>query len=391
MATVPAGNPNELSSRAHHDLFQNHAAMDTIEPGSVMKPFIAAAALEEQEVTSETPIDCELGSWVIDGKTIRDDHPKGVISVSEVIKYSSNIGAAKLGLMLGGERTLGYLKNFGFGRSSGLGLPGEVAGLMRSPASIRRLELANTAFGQGITASPIQLTAAVASLANGGVRMMPYLVEAVLDRHGDVETEYEPRIDRRVISEDTARLVTLMMESVIEEGGTGTRARIPGYKVAGKTGTAQKAEAGGYSATKRISSFVGFVPADRPVLAMTVVVDSATIGSRYGGIVAAPVFAEVGAFSMRYLGIEPSPELAAPPRIDTADSTTITESIVLVPDGIGGWVLPDLTGKSMRSVLASLQASGLAVRVEGSGWVSAQAPPAGTSVSAGDSVFITFQ
>jgi cell division protein FtsI (penicillin-binding protein 3) len=428
LATRPGGNPNDGASRSQQELFKDRPAMDQIEPGSVMKPFVAAAALEEGLVTPGTIIDCELGSWSIGGRTIRDDHPKGAISVSDVIKYSSNIGAAKLGFMLGAVKEFDYLKAFGFSRSTGLGLPGEVSGQMRNAATVRTIEQATTSFGQGITASPVQLVAAAATLANGGVRMAPMLVDAVLDRDGQVETRREPRIDRRVVSEETARITALMMESVTDEGGTGTRARVDGYRVAGKTGTAQKVENGVYSPTKRIGSFVGFLPVDRPVIAIAVVVDTPSIGSRYGGIVAAPAFSEIGSFTMRYLGVPPDPptvideaataakaarEAAAHPAdahghaepvvpvrvpapiVDPEDALVAKATVQAAPveltsDALGRWILPDLHGRSLRDALAGLAPAGLDLQVAGFGRVTEQAPAPGTPVAAGDPVRLRF-
>lgn len=408
MASRPSGNPNDSESRIDQAVFKNRPAMDQLEPGSVFKPFVAAAAMEEGLVTEVTRIDCEMGAWNVGSKTIRDDHAKGVISVTEVIKYSSNVGAAKLGFMLGAEKTLHYLSDFGFGRSTGLGLPGEVSGVMRTASSIKPIELATTSFGQGVTASPVQLAAGVAVIANGGLRMTPRLVDAVLDRHGEVEMAREPREDRRVVSERTARAVARMMETVTEPGGTGTRARVPGYRVAGKTGTAQKVENGGYSPTKRVSSFTGFLPADRPEVAIVVVVDTPTVGSKYGGIAAAPAFSSIGAFTMRYLGIAPDPEdlvippapglpevdpEAPPPAPKVAHRaapfvSTLPSSPIELTASADGWVVPDLTGRSLRAALVAMQASGVDLQVDGSGRVASQEPLAGTAVAPGDRVVL---
>lgn len=405
MASVPAGNPNDSATRNKHELFKNHAAMDQVEPGSVMKPFVMAAAIEEGLIRPESYINCEMGSWGIGGKIINDDHPKGVITASEVIKYSSNIGTAKIAMMLGAERTLRYLSDFGFARPTGLKIPGEVRGLMRAPASIRPLELATTAFGQGVTASPIQLAAALAALSNGGVRMVPYIIDAVLDRYGEVETWNEPRVERRVVSEHTAGQLIRMMETVIEEGGTGTRAAVPGYTVGGKTGTAQKVENGIYSPTKRVSSFAGFLPAEDPTVAIVVVVDSPTVGSKYGGIVAGPAFSEIGAFTMRYLGIKPTaepgsaapgsaasgsaaPGSAAPVEAPVVDVQPLP--IEILPDGEGGWVLPDLRGRTMRAAVTALQPAGVALSLSGNGRVVGQSPTPGSRIAPGDAVFLSF-
>lgn len=412
LATRPAGNPNDGSSRARQEDFKNRPAMDQIEPGSVMKPFIVAAALEEGLVVASTIVDCELGAWSIGGRTIHDDHPKGAISVSDVIKYSSNIGVAKLGFMLGPVKVFDYLKAFGFGRPTLLGLPGEVSGQMRTAANVRTIELATTSFGQGITASPVQLAAAVATIANGGVRMTPMLVDAVLDSNGSVETQREPRTDRRVLSEVTARTITAMMETVIDEGGTGTRARVEGYRVAGKTGTAQKVENGVYSPTKRIGSFVGFLPADRPEVAIVVVIDTPTVGSKYGGIVAGPAFASIASFTMRYLGVQPDPPqpkavvaigpdgkplpavvLPPLPPVDPEDAylarpVVAAEPLELAADGQGRWILPDLHGRTLRDALTGLGPAGLDLQVAGYGRVTEQAPAPGTAVAPGEAVRI---
>jgi cell division protein FtsI (penicillin-binding protein 3) len=412
MASLPSGNPNDGSVRAQQELFKNRPAMDQIEPGSVMKPFVVAAALEEGLVAADTMIDCELGAWSVGGRTIGDDHPKGVISVTDVIKYSSNIGTAKIGFLLGPVKMFDYLKAFGFGRASGLGLPGEVGGAMRSAANVRTIEMATTSFGQGITSSPVQLASAIAALANGGVRMAPMLVDAVLDGDGQVETQREPRVERRVVSEETARVINWMMETVMEEGGTGTRANVPGYKVAGKTGTAQKVEHGVYSPTKRIGSFVGFLPADRPEIAIAVSIDTPTVGSKYGGIVAAPVFAEIGTFAMRYLGVPPDPPspkvttvadgdaaeamaiVAPPPEpIDPEDlvlegTSEVLPPLELVADGDGRWILPDLHGRSLRDALTGLAPAGFDVQVAGYGRVAEQAPAPGTPVAPGEPIRI---
>lgn len=391
VANRPTGNPNDGAARADLSLFKNHAAMDQVEPGSVMKPFVVAAALEEGIATPDTLVDCELGRWPVSDRIIKDDHAKGVISVTEIIKYSSNIGTAKLAFKLGAERTLAYLTAFGFSRPTGLGLPGEVRGQMRKADDIRPIELATTAFGQGVTASPVQLAVGVAAIANGGVRMQPYLVDAILDRRGQIEESTDPREDRRVVSEETARAITRMMESVIEEGGTGTRARVPGYRVAGKTGTAQKVENGLYSPTKRVSSFVGFLPSDRPEVAIVVVVDSPTRGSRYGGIVAAPAFASIGAFAMRYLGVAPDPTLL---EVDAPHSTPAESDevgpIELVADAGGRWVLPDLRGRSMRSTLEALAPAGLALNIQGYGRLVGQSPAPGEPVAPGAPVSLVF-
>ncbi len=388
MANWPAGNPNDNADRADPELFKNHAAMDQIEPGSVIKPFVVAAALQEKLTTPGEPIDCHLGRYAIGPNTIKDDHKKGVIPVSDVIKYSSNIGTAILAMRVGAPRVTRYLTDFGFARSTGLGLPGEVNGTLRGD-NMRPIELATTAFGQGMTASGVQLAAAMSSLANGGLRMQPYLVDAVVE--SGVATRRPPRQDRQVVSEDVARQVALMLEGVVIDG-TGTAAAVKGYRVGGKTGTAQKAGPGGYTAD-RVSSFVGFLPIDRPEVTVAVSVDSPSVGSKYGGLVSGPVFAEIGAFAMTYFGI-PADLGLAPPKEGPATATepgTSTLDPVTVRAADAAWRMPDLTGRSMRDALAALAATGASVDVKGTGRVTAQTPEPGGAIGPGTTVQLTFQ
>lgn len=400
MANRPTQNNNDTSA-LNMEVFKNRAVMDAFEPGSVFKPFIAAAAMESGLVTPESPIDCEGGTWTVATKTIHDDHPHGVVSLAEVIKYSSNIGAAKLAFQLGTERTINFLTDFGFGRMSGLGLPGETRGAMRPAGSIKPIELATTAYGHGVSANTLQLTAAVSTLANGGVRMKPILVKEIRDAHGEVVLRNDPEVDRRVVSEDTARKTVLMMEEVTEEGGTGTKARVSGYKVAGKTGTAWKHVNGGYSSTDRVGSFVGVLPADAPRLAIVVVVDSPSEGSRYGGLTAGPVFSEIGASAMRLMGVPPDPALiekkkkpavAASERSEEEARPPLSvEDAALVYVDQNNVRLPDLTGMSLRDALSSLQGAGLSVAVRGTGRVATQSPTPGTPLAPGAAVEVVLQ
>lgn len=396
MATWPGLNPNDQAS-LDIGLLKNRASMDAIEPGSVFKPFVVAAALEHGLMTTTDTIDCERGSWAVGRKIIRDEHPMGMGTLAEVIKHSSNICAAKLALELGPERTLGVLSDFGFGRASGLDLPGETRGTLRSPDSIRRIELATTAYGYGATATDVHLAAAVGALGNGGVRMHPRLVVEIRDRHGDLVLRNEPARDRRVVSEQVARDVVDMMVAVTEKGGTGTKAAVPGYRVAGKTGTAKKLEGGVYSATERVGSWVGIIPADDPVLAISVMVDSPTIGPRYGGWTAAPAFKKIAQDALRVLGVEPDPALLAEATANAQRATAPApepDLAALAPVAApelrwteqGALRAPDLAGLSLRDALVTLEGAGLAMQIAGSGRVATQQPAPGTPLSPGDRV-----
>ena len=392
MANVPTFNPNNLDTDGAPR--RNHAVQDAIEAGSVFKPFTVASAVQEGLVHKDTLIDCEGGGWRIGRTRIGDDHPHGVVTVSEVIKYSSNIGSAKLALQMGAKTFLSYLHDFGFGERTGIPLPGERRGVLRKPDRIKPIELATTSFGQGMTSTPLQLAMATAALANGGTRMKPRLVKRVEDAHGVPEFVQRPSVAKRVVDEATAKEVAEMMVTVTEPGGTATRARVPGYLVAAKTGTAQKVKDGRYSAA-RIGSVMGFVPADDPKLAIVVVVDEPTVGSRYGGTVAGPAWAEIAGGTLRHLGIAPDPALLpqvepseAIADVDEVDPSTLDLRMRWNGDG---WTLPDLSGRPMREAVASLQPAGFALQVTGSGSVVEQSPAPGTPVPPGGRVSLVLR
>lgn len=394
MANAPTFNPNALGDDPRPRL--NHAVQDAVEAGSVFKPFTVAAALAEGIIEPNSTMDCEGGAWYIGRTRIRDDHPRGVITLGEVIKYSSNICTAKLALQLGGERMIRYLHDFGFGQRTGVPLPGERAGVIRAPERIKPIELATTSYGQGVTSTTLQLAMATAALANDGVRMVPRLVTRVEDVHGVPEYVQKPSVAQRVVSSSIAREVGAMMVSVTERGGTATRARVPGYDVAGKTGTAEKVVDGRYSPTARIGSFIGFAPADDPVIAVVVTVDEPTRGSRYGGIVAAPAFAEIAEHTLRYLGVPPDPTLLA--EVDEPDTGLMAVASVedeedplhIVWDG-QGWTVPDLRGLPMRDVLVTLQGTGVDLQIQGSGMAVSQHPEPGTVVPPGGRLTVSFR
>ena len=274
MSSYPDYNPNAFFNYQPAD-WRNRALCDSYEPGSTIKVFLMAAALNEGVVRPGQAINCENGSIEVSGKIVHDHRPYGTLAPSEVIKYSSNIGSYKIGKALERNRYYNYLRDFGFGSKTEIELPGEVSGLVHKPSRGFDVDLAAVSFGQGLTVTPLQLTTAMAAIANGGYLMSPYVVEKIVDNLGQVTMQRQPQIRRKVISSDVAEQVKEMMVGVTEQGGTGTRAAIPGYRVAGKTGTAQKVDpvTGGYAPDKAVSSFVGFVPADDPQLVILVLTD----------------------------------------------------------------------------------------------------------------------
>ncbi|HHO52505.1 MAG TPA: PASTA domain-containing protein [Deltaproteobacteria bacterium] len=386
LANAPTFNPNELTDDALSR--RNHALQDAIEPGSVFKPFTIASALAEGVVRPDTLVNCEGGTWFVGRSRIRDDHPSGILSVSEVLSQSSNIGSAKIALEVGADVLIGYLRAFGFGEETGLGLPGERSGFVRPADRIRPIELATTSYGQGVTTTPLQLAMAVAALGNGGILMKPRLVTRVEDVHGVPEVVQQPEAVRRVVSKDIADAVIDMMETVTEPSGPAPLGAVSGYRVAGKTGTAEKVEDGRYG-DGRIASFVSLVPAEQPVLAIVVTIDEPSVGSHYGAQAAAPVSSEIAAGSLRYLGVPPSGGGAVDPLTQIKPEVPREElRVAWMGDG---WQMPDLSGRLLRESVRVLEPAGLELTLRGSGRVIQQTPIAGTKVPAGGHVSLVLR
>ena len=395
MANYPSFNPNAYF-RYSPTVLRNKTIVDSFEPGSTFKVFLISAALEEKTVTPNDAFNCENGSFAIGGRVIHDTHKYGRLTVADILKYSSNIGAAKIGARLGQERLYSHLKDFGFGARSGIDLPGEAYGYLRDGSQWFGVELATISFGQGVSATALQLATAISAVANGGQLMKPYLVETISDENG-VELEHtSPQVQRRVISQETAATMARLMEGVTTEGGTGMNAAVEGYRVAGKTGTAQKVDpvTRGYSADKRIASFVGFAPADNPRLTILVVVDEPKT-SPYGGVVAAPAFSAIAQQTLCYLKVPPSKEIKA--RHETIEahapvSADVTTAAAegMIYDGSEGTAMPNFHGMSMREVLQAMEKKGLNVKLLGSGRAIEQSPLPGRRIGPNDHVWVKF-
>ena len=316
MASTPTYNPNDPGAAAENGA-RNRAITDTFEPGSTMKTFTIASALDAGVVRADEKFDCLMGRMMVGKYQIHDTHPHGVLTVAEVFKFSSNIGATKIARRLGRDELAEGLARFGFGRPTEIGLPGERAGVIRPVSKWGDIGFANVAFGQGLTVTPLQMVAGVSAIAAGGVYHQPHVVARIVGNDGAVETPVvQP--DRRVMAAGAARTMVGIMRGVTEVGGTAKQAAIPGYPVAGKTGTAQKVANGHYDASKWVSSFVGFAPADDPRVAIIVIVDEPQ-GDHLGGAVAAPIFREIGEQALHYLHVPPSPvALAAANKADAS-------------------------------------------------------------------------
>ncbi len=387
LASVPGFNPNVYGSYPPAT-WRNRAVTDTFEPGSTFKVFVAAAALASQKITLEQLFDCERGQWRIGGRVIHDTHPHGRLNLADIVKYSSNIGAAKVGMTIGARQLYRTLKAFGFGSPTGVDLPGESRGILRPVSSWRPVELANICFGQGVAVTPLQLLTAVAAVANGGVLMRPFVVRAEIDQHARLVRETQPQARGRALGAREARLLTSMMVRVTEPGGTGTLARVEPFKVAGKTGTAQKVKpGGGYSRSDYMSSFVGFLPADDPKVAVLVVIDTPR-GSHYGGVVAGPAFARIARAALAALGMQPAPPVtqqvkAGPGRATGAASpeppTPLPSSRDLkeLERMLAAGRVPDLRGLTLRQVMELARRAGTRLEIRGWGRVARQEPKPG--------------
>ncbi|MFC1499066.1 peptidoglycan D,D-transpeptidase FtsI family protein [Verrucomicrobiota bacterium] len=283
----------------------NRAVGYVYEPGSTFKAGVIAAALNEGVVTPETVIDCENGAWLYKGRILRDYHPYGKLTVADIIKKSSNIGTAKIALKLGEKQLYDYLKSFGIGGRLGIDLPGEECGILHPVRKWSNISSTRIAIGQGVAVTALQMLGTVCAIANDGVLMRPYVIKKVSRSDGIVLLKRSPEVLARPISPETAEIMRMLLSRVTEQGGTGRRAGIDGYRVAGKTGTAQKPVPGGYSNTDHMASFVGFLPAESPEIAAIVVVDTPQ-PSHTGGVVAAPAFKNIVSQIVRYLDIPPA-------------------------------------------------------------------------------------
>jgi cell division protein FtsI (penicillin-binding protein 3) len=396
MASFPTFNPNQfIQSRSKS--WRNRAVSDAFEPGSLFKTFLAAAAIEEKIIQPSDSFFCENGFYTVYDRTIHDHSKHGWLTFQQIIKFSSNIGASKVGEKIGKERFYRYISAFGFGEKTRIGLPGEGKGIVHHPRYWSPVALDTISFGQGISVTGIQLVAALSAIANGGSLMKPYVVEKIVDEKGRVVQSFEPEMVRKVISEETAQKVTALLKATTEKGGTGEGAVPTGYDVAGKTGTAQKVDSllGGYSEDRYISGFMGFAPAEDPKLVVLVVIDEPQ-GNNYGGIVAAPIFKTIMEKVLSYLSVHPrgtmvvKNELESTPAREMSGHPLLMEE-VRVGKGVGMVVMPDLSGLSMRNALTRMEGRGLIIKVSGNGKVVEQVPRAGVVIEKGDFCYLKFQ
>jgi cell division protein FtsI (penicillin-binding protein 3) len=389
MATYPAFNPN-LAADGERAALRNRALTDAFEPGSTFKAFTVAGALQNKVVTPQTLVNGENGALQVNDRTIHDHKPHGWMTVSQVLQVSSNIGAAKIGLSLGRERLRDTYLAFGFGERTELSLPGEVRGVL--PQFHSDVATATASFGQGVMATPLQLVMGYGALANGGLLMRPYVVSRIAPADGGPPVEVTPRALRQVVSLEVTRQITAMLEGVVQKGGTAQAGAIPGYRVAGKTGTAQKVDplSGTYSVDKLFSSFVGYLPAQAPRVVIGVFLDEPK-GEHFGGMIAAPIFGEIALGTMRQLGVPADPKLRTiGPGATVVEKArpvhgSATDSVVAEDDDtptvttaqMAPGTVPTVLGLSARHALRSLSTAGLGASVHGTGIVIGQRPAPG--------------
>jgi len=393
MASRPSFNPNALNG-CHPSRLRNRVITDIFEPGSIFKLFLLAVALEEKVVKRDDIFFCHNGSYRIGREVIHDHKKYGWLTLQKVIKFSSNIGASQIGKMVGARRFDRCIRRFGFGAQTGIRLPGEVRGIIRNPDRLSDVGLANTSFGQGISVTAIQLVSALSAIANGGILMRPYVVDRIIDQKGEVIRSFEPEAVHRVIAPETSMEVARILKQVVEPGGTGTKAAVPGYKVAGKTGTAQKIDPilKKYADDRYVSSFMGYVPADTPRLAIVIVIDEPK-GTPYGGVVAAPVFRTIAQQTLQYLNVPPTERVAVAQASRNQKKATTTDKRKTSPkkpraqtEGL----MPNLLGLSMRAALKWLDGMAVEIRINGRGVLSEQKPRPGTRLTEGTTCYLTF-
>jgi cell division protein FtsI (penicillin-binding protein 3) len=416
LANAPTFDPNNLG-KAEASTRRNWALENTYEPGSTFKVVAFSAAIEKKLAKPDDRIDCQMGSITVAGRLVHDHHPFGTLTIAEALAKSSNVAAIKLGIRIGDDAMYDFITRYGFGKTTGIELPGEAQGIVRPVSHWQASSIGSIAIGQEVGVTPVQMVAAFGALANDGIRVAPHLVREVRNSSGVVV--YRPQSEeRRVVSSETAIVLRGMLEGVTLKG-TAKKAQLDGYSAAGKTGTAQKIDpkTRAYSRTKYVGSFVGFAPVKNPAVVIIVVMDEPA-GSYHGGDVAAPVFREIAEQILPELGVMPdidmksAPDLIARVNPESADGVQDRQArseeqrratMPTVDDngGNGGELvyavasnkailMPDLRGRSVREVARTCAQLGLQIEAHGEGRVLKQNPSPGREVESGRVVYVDF-
>lgn len=394
MASRPSYDPNHFGDYAP-ETWKNRAVSFIYEPGSTFKAVVAAAALQENVVTPNQ-IFVDPGYIIVSGRRIQNwsGDSFGTIPFVDVVKQSINTGFVQVGMQVGAEKLTNYAKLFGFGEPSGIELPGEESGLLFDPKQMRDSDLATMSIGQSIAVTPLQLVTAMSAIANDGVLLKPHIVKAVKNADGSVYEQSQKEEIRRVIESSTDKTLVGMLEQVVSSGG-GSKAAVKGYRIAGKTGTAQKikSDGSGYMDGRYIASFCGFAPVENPQLTVLVIIDD-PLGVYYGGQIAAPIAKDIFTQLFRYFHIEPSSdpfagiprpeEKKTMPKVSEADPDA-------QPSAPGKVILPDLSGKTLRQAAQELADIGLTLQPEGSGVAVWQSAAPRSSVDEGSTITVYFK
>jgi cell division protein FtsI (penicillin-binding protein 3) len=417
LANAPTFDPNKPGA-ARAETRSNQALEYVYEPGSTFKIVAFSAALEKKLIKPDDPIDCQMGSITVAKRLIHDHKPFGVLTATEALEKSSNVAAIKLGLKVGDSGMFDFIKLYGFGSRTGVELPGETAGLLNPLKRWQPSSIGSIAMGQEIGVTPLQVVAAFAAVANGGVRIAPHIVREIRSANGSSVYRPEPE-QHRVISVETANALKGMLEGVTLNG-TAKKAQLNGYSAAGKTGTAQKIDpkTRGYSATKHVASFVGFAPVSNPAVVIIVVIDEPA-GAYHGGDVAAPVFRQIAEQILPDMNVAPDLEIKDTPQLIAQRETPSVETrkqnepsrsqaevsqtpmpevsrsgrdgeVVYAAATRRAIVMPDLRGRSVRDVARTCAQLGLQMEARGDGRVVRQTPAPGAEVSNGQFVYLDF-
>lgn len=389
MVSRPTFDPNNLDKLENERLLIS-GITHGYEPGSTFKAIVAAAAIEEKVVTPDEVL-YDSGYIEVSGHRMKnwDGESHGYVTFTEIIKNSLNTGFAQVGLRLGAHRLISYAEKFGFNQATNIELPGEATGFLFSSADdMINSDIATMSIGQSILVTPIQVLMAVSALANDGVLLQPRIVREIKNADGSVyESHKENIVVRQAVSTETANTMKYLLEKVISEGG-GSKAQIPGYRVAGKTGTAQKVENGVYKDGEYIASFVGFAPVEKPRIAVIVVIDNPSGSSYYGGQVAAPVAQKIMHETLRYLNVLPgeATEAELPRHMRQAP-----QAMPSVQEKSGLVLVPDVRGKTMKEAMRALMSEGLTMIPEGTGIAVSQDITPYSSAEAGSAVRVRFE
>jgi cell division protein FtsI (penicillin-binding protein 3) len=412
LANAPAFDPNRPGNEPP-EVRTNWGLQNIYEPGSTFKVVAYTAAIDKGLVTPDDKIDCQMGQITVAGRLIHDHKPFGVLTISDALAQSSNVGAIKLGLLVGNESMYDYAKRLGFGSKTGIDLPGESGGIFRPLSRWQPSSIGSIAMGQEVGVTPLQMATAYSVIANGGSWVKPHVVREMRSPDGSIMFQAKPEL-RPVLKRETVEKIRGMMEGVTLHG-TARKAQVEGYTAAGKTGTAQKIDpkTRAYSATKYIGSFVGFAPANDPAVVIIVVIDEPR-GAYHGGDVAAPVFREIAEQILPELSVTPDVEIkiappliaestkASPQQVQEEEQRAATlptlarnfssgsREVVFTPATKRGALMPDLRGQSVRDVFTMCSQLGLNLEAKGEGKAIRQSPAAGAELSSGQTVRVEF-